>query len=50
VFDLVTVRGEAAVEYIVEKTLQLNPDAMVVDGLSALSLGDERELLTSSPP
>jgi KaiC/GvpD/RAD55 family RecA-like ATPase len=45
VFDLVTVRDEAAVEYIIETTLQLNPDAVVVDGLSALSLGDERELV-----
>jgi circadian clock protein KaiC len=45
VFDLVTVRDEAVVEYIVETTLQLNPDAVVVDGLSALSLGDERELV-----
>ena len=45
VFDLVTVRDKAAVEYIVETTLQLNPDAVVVDGLSALNLGDERELV-----
>ncbi|AKT35625.1 RecA-superfamily ATPase implicated in signal transduction [Pyrobaculum sp. WP30] len=45
VFDLVTVRDKAAVEYIVETTLKLNPDAVVVDGLSALSLGDERELV-----
>ena len=45
VFDLVSVRDKAAVEYIVEKTLQLNPDVVVVDGLSALSLGDERELV-----
>jgi circadian clock protein KaiC len=45
VFDLVSVRDKAAVEYIVETTLQLNPDAVVVDGLSALSLGDERELV-----
>jgi circadian clock protein KaiC len=45
VFDLVTVRDKAAVEYMVETTLQLNPDAVVVDGLSALNLGDERELV-----
>lgn len=45
VFDLVTVRDKAAVEYVVDTTLQLNPDAVVVDGLSALSLGDERELV-----
>lgn len=45
VFDLVTVRDKATVEYIVETTLQLNPDAVVVDGLSALNLGDERELV-----
>ncbi len=45
VFDLVTVRDKAAVEYVVETTLQLNPDAVVVDGLSALNLGDERELV-----
>jgi KaiC/GvpD/RAD55 family RecA-like ATPase len=45
VFDLVTVRDKAAVEYIVETALQLNPDAVVVDGLSALNLGDERELV-----
>jgi circadian clock protein KaiC len=45
VFDLVAVRDKAAVEYMVETTLQLNPDAVVIDGLSALSLGDERELI-----
>jgi circadian clock protein KaiC len=45
VFDLVTVRDKAAVVYIVETTLQLNPDAVVIDGLSALNLGDERELV-----
>jgi len=45
VFDLVTVRDKTTVEYIVETTLQLNPDAVVVDGLSALNLGDERELV-----
>jgi len=45
VFDLVAVRDKAAVEYVVDTTLQLNPDAVVVDGLSALSLGDERELV-----
>jgi circadian clock protein KaiC len=45
VFDLVTVRDKATVEYMVETTLQLNPDAVVVDGLSALNLGDERELV-----
>ena len=45
VFDLVTVRDKAIMEYIVETTLQLNPDAVVVDGLSALRLGDERELV-----
>ncbi len=45
VFDLVTVRDKATVEYIVETTLQLNPDAVVVDGLSALNLGDELELI-----
>jgi circadian clock protein KaiC len=45
VFDLFTVRDKAAVEYIVETTLQLNPDAVVIDGLSALSLGNERELV-----
>jgi circadian clock protein KaiC len=33
------------VEYIVETTLQLNPDAVVVNGLGALSFGDERELV-----
>jgi circadian clock protein KaiC len=44
-FDLVTVRDKAAVEYVVDTTLQLNPDAVVVDGLSALNLGDERELV-----
>jgi circadian clock protein KaiC len=45
VFDLVAVRDKATVEYIVNTTLRLNPDAVVVDGLSALNLGDERELV-----
>lgn len=45
VFDIVAVRDKTAVEYIVDTTLKLNPDAVVVDGLSALSLGDERELV-----
>ncbi len=44
-FDLVTVRDKATVEYIVETTLQLNPNAVVVDGLSALNLGDKRGLV-----
>jgi hypothetical protein len=39
------VRDKAAVEYIVETTLQLNPGAVVIDGLSALNLGDRRELV-----
>jgi circadian clock protein KaiC len=45
VFDLVSVREKAPVEFIVEKVLELKPDAVVVDGLSALAAEGERELV-----
>jgi KaiC/GvpD/RAD55 family RecA-like ATPase len=45
VFDLASVRDTAPVEFIVEKVLELRPDAVVVDGLSALTAEGERELV-----
>ncbi len=45
VFDLVSVRDKAPVEFIVEKVLEVEPDAVVVDGLSALTAEGEREFV-----
>lgn len=45
VFDLVSVKENAAAEYLVEKVLELRPDAVVIDGINALASEIERELL-----
>ncbi len=45
VYDLVSVRDKAPVEFIVEKVVEVEPDAVVVDGLSALTAEGERELV-----
>jgi KaiC/GvpD/RAD55 family RecA-like ATPase len=45
VFDLVAVRDKSLVQFIVEKVLEVRPDAVVVDGLNALTAEGERELV-----
>lgn len=45
IFDLVSVEPRVAVKIIVDKVLELNPDFVVVDGVSALTAEGERELI-----
>lgn len=45
IFDLISVGGREAASFIVERVLQLKPDAVVIDGVNAISGEAERELV-----
>lgn len=45
IFDIVSTSPNEAVNFIVEKVLEVKPDAAVVDGVSALTAAGERELV-----